>query len=179
MRSGGVRARLSDQALQAVRTTVRLIRRSEREDEDPRACSDAQLSALELLFRQIPAQDLQAVIRRHRLECFLQRDPLTARLMPELMAMIRFHARQETLAALALVSLLRVAVVQLAPSSRPSDRRGLHPVLQLGVILHFIFFSAVNDLSELSCDLIIGSQDKSFVEFALSENSLRINTHFN
>jgi hypothetical protein len=107
MLSGGVRARLSDQALQAVRTTVRLIRRSEREDEDPRACSDAQLSALELLFRQLPAQDLQAVIRRHRLECFLQRDPLTARLMPKLMAIIRFHARQETLAALALVSLLR------------------------------------------------------------------------
>ena len=46
-------------------------------------------------------------------------------------------------------------------------------------IFHFIILCAVDNLSKLSSDLIVCSQDKSFVEFALSENSLSINTHFN
>ena len=119
IRSGGVRASLSAQALHAIRATVSLILRRDRANDNQGYCSDAQLTALELLFRQVPADDLQMVIRRHRLECFLQRDPLTARLMPELTARIRFHALQEALAALALVSLIREIVTLFEQTGIP------------------------------------------------------------
>lgn len=102
-------ARLSEQdhALHAIRSTVRLILRRERKDDDQSACDEAKLSALERLIRPIPDDALLAVIRHHRLECFLQRDPLAAQLMPELAEIIRFNARQETLAALALLGPIR------------------------------------------------------------------------
>jgi hypothetical protein len=119
IRSGGVRASLSGQALHAIRATVRLILNRERANDNQGYCSDAELTALELLFRQVPAHDQLAVIRRHRLECFLHRDPLTARLMPKLAATIRLYARQESLAALALVPLIREITILFEEAGLP------------------------------------------------------------
>jgi len=102
-----VDTRLSDQALHAIRIIVRLIRQGERKGGHRNLCNEEQLSALEQHFRQLPSNDLLAVIRRHRLESFLQRNQLTERLMPELAVAIRSNAHQETIVSLTLISLIR------------------------------------------------------------------------
>jgi hypothetical protein len=98
---------------------VGLILCREREDQSLAACSEAQLTALEQQVRTIPAHELLAVIRRHRLECCLQRDPLTERLLPELAATIRFNARRESLATLALVPLIRELTTRFEEADLP------------------------------------------------------------
>ncbi len=104
---------LTPAALEATKALVRLLLQREREGNlEAPAGLRQQLDA-------VPKEALLASIRRHRLEGLLRRDPLVARLLPELQAALQVLARQDAMAALALTGLTREMAALFEQAAMP------------------------------------------------------------
>lgn len=92
---------LTPAALEATKALVQLVLQRQRDGNlDVPVGLRQQLDA-------VPKEALLASIRRHRLECLLNGDPLVASLLPELQTALQVLARKDAMAALALASLTR------------------------------------------------------------------------
>lgn len=99
---------LTPAALAATRGLVRLVLQRERQSKrNATAGSDQVPDHWQQQLEAVPGEALLAAIRRHRLASLLHGDPLVATLLPRLAPPIQALVRQETMAALALVSLTR------------------------------------------------------------------------
>jgi len=111
---------LTPAALEATKALVRLLLQREREGHQKAPVGGDQLPAgLRQQLDAVPKEALLASIRRHRLEGLLRRDPLVARLLPELQAALQVLARQDAMAALALTGLTREMAALFEQAAMP------------------------------------------------------------
>lgn len=141
---------VSATSLQVTRQLAGLVLKHEREAvEGSRPNSVCGVSSqLEASCRSIPAEELLATIRRHRLETLLAADPLVLQLIPQLADRLKVLARKEHMAALALASLTREMAALF-------ERAGIPMLVIKGVPLALQTTGLLTARGRGDCDLFV------------------------
>jgi len=109
---------MSPEVLEAIKSLVRLLLERERQQLDGIASARASADLM-LRLKTIPSQALLSTIKRNRLACLMQADPLVGELLPEIQSRLKDLGRVETMAALALASLTRETAVLFEQNAIP------------------------------------------------------------
>ena len=109
-------------------------------------------SQLEAACRAIPAEEILAAIRRHRLETILAADPLALQLIPQLADRLKVLARKEHMAALSLASLTREMAALF-------ERAGIPMLVIKGVPLALQTTGLLTARGRGDCDLFVDPAD--------------------